>query len=206
MKKFNASQLYPFHPTSELLAAFLALPEPVGAAFALAWWEEDGQKVDVALYALRGREGVEVDWEAVVGPPAADFARLLEAWMRDTREEERMEAWLSRGGGNAQLVYTALPRGELDRVEVVWVWSELPPEPPPLPERVWSYERALEERVDHALRRYRTFYAREAPGWFREAYPQEPTLPGVLALGKLKGYWDPTEEEAAARISRAHLG
>lgn len=54
----------------------------------------------------------------------------------------------------------------------------------------------------------------EAPDWVAEevgeAYPlylvPRSLVPELVALGKLKGYWDPTEEEAAARISRAHLG
>lgn len=64
-------------------------------------------------------------------------------------------------------------------------------------------ERPLAERVEYALTRYRTYYRHEAPKGFRAAYPPDPTPEGVLALGRLKGYWrEEEEQEARALIGR----
>lgn len=60
--------------------------------------------------------------------------------------------------------------------------------------------RPLEEEVEYARIRYRGFYAHEAPRWFRGKYPPEPTIEGVLALGRFKGYWKEEEEEEARRL------
>ncbi|MEN2983397.1 MAG: hypothetical protein ABDH20_13215 [Thermus sp.] len=95
---------------------------------------------------------------------------------------------------------TLLSEEEVARLEA------LPLPPAPVCESEGPAERSLEERVDYALARYRGFYRNEAPRTFREAYPEEPTPEGVLALGRLRGYWEPEEEAEAARLIEAHLG
>ncbi len=194
------------HPTAGILEAFLELPPPVAGALAERWWDWNGhERSSVAFFT---EDGVEVDWRAVLGEALEPFRARLEEWMR-AREEERLEAWLWRKGGNAKLVYRALRQGRTSWEEATLeqLYREDLPEPPPPPRSLWRVERPLEERVGYALGRYRTFWHREAPKDFREDYPEAPTLEGVVAMNRLKGwtYWHPAEEKAAKAFLREHL-
>jgi len=129
-------------------------------------------------------------------------------------EHERMTAialWTAAKTGNYKLAEGVLwSKGELAEKRLRRLLEDLPSLTPeeaeelrelftaPLEELFPS--RPLEEEVEWARIRYRTFYAHEAPKWFRREYPPEPTVEGVLALGRFKGYWKEEEEEEARRL------
>lgn len=135
-------------------------------------------------------------------------------------EQERMRAialWAWSRGGNPQLVEGILwGRGDRAEARLERLLASLPSLTPedqrelrellttPLEELFPP--RPLKDEVEWAWIRYRGFYDHEAPRWFREKYGPEPTLEGILALGRFKGYWKPEQHEEARRILGEMMG
>lgn len=198
VEKIVVAKKYPLHNTTALLEAFLALPEPVAGVKVVKWWDFGGAEKVSVLFCTE--DGASLDWEAVLGgeEPLEAFKKRIQAWMRSP-EEEREEAYFFRKGGNARLEYRSRQRGGFAVERAVWLYRDDLPPPPPFPGVRGAY-RSLNDRALYALSHYRTFWRHEASRDFREQYPEAPNLEGLLALGRMKGYWHPLEEEAAARI------
>lgn len=180
-----------------VLALFETLPGLVGGARVITVYKPNGEKeVQVTLVTL---DGAEVDWEAVLGPLAREAERILTQWALETRVRDAY-IWQTPEGPAIQ-VYREEGEYYLD--------EEWGPTHHPMP---WDYgekvynSRPLEERVEYAISEYRAWYHNEAPREYREKLPEEPTVEGVLHMGKLKDYWHKIEEPAAKKLLRRKLG
>lgn len=181
-----------------VLALFEALPGFVGGARVTTVYQASGEReVRVTLVTS---DGAEVDWEAVLGPLAKEVERIFINWALETRVREAY-IWQTPQGPAIQVYREEEGEYHLD--------EEWGPTHYPMPwdqkGRVYN-TRPLEERVEYALSRYRTWYHNEALAEYREKLPEEPTVEGVLHMGKLKDYWHEVEGPMAKKLLRRKLG
>jgi len=181
-----------------VLALFEALPGFVGGAWVVTVYEPSGEKE--VLVTLVTPDGAEVDWEAVLGPLAREVKRILTQWALETQVVEAY-IWQTPEGPAIQVYREEESEYYLD--------EEWGPTHHPMPwdqkTRVYNAY-PLEERVEYALSRYRTWYHNEASREYREKLSEEPTVEGVLCMGKLKDYWHEVEEPMVKKILRRKLG
>lgn len=183
---------------TEVLALFEALPRFVGGAWVTTVCEPSGERE--VLVTLVTPDGAEVDWGAILGPLARVAERILTRWALETRVKDAY-IWQTPEGLAIQVF-----REEENEYYLDEEWG---PTHHPMPwdygERVYN-ARPLEERVEYALSRYCTWYHNEAPREYREELPEEPTVEGVLLMGRLKDYWHQVEEPMAKKLLRRKLG
>ncbi len=182
----------------KVLALFEALPEFVEGALVTTVYEPSGEeKVQVTLVTP---DGAEVDWEAVLGPLAREVKGVLTQWALETQVRAAY-IWQTPEGPAIQVYREEGGEYYLDEE-----WGPTHYPTPWGPGESVYYTRPLEERVEYALSRYRTWYHNEAPREYKEKLPEKPTVEGVLYMGKLKNYWHEVEEPMAKKLLRRKLG